>query len=386
MTSTHPPDLQRLTYFYGQQLGPYDLQGEQAYLLEKHRMANRYLHGWGVVRGLEVTALPGSDPKKASPRVVLRPGLALDCHGNEVLVRRPIVVDLLRELSDADRKRLEKGTDAVWLSVCYCEQPVDPARPLYSDVCGIPADCAYARIRETVAVKVGLTRPGAPDNCESCPGNCPDPCVALARITGVAAGKPVTAAQIDNGVRRMLARHQLTTITGISFTHGATYRRDLANRLLNQGIEVRFSGLVRVDSLTADVVEVLVYTGGSDVAGNIYHKRVRFGKFPPDDFVDRFVVTPAGNDSLNAADRVVVRIKADFILDRCCRAVDGNHIGGRIPLLPGYDDFAAERPKGCEVSPDRPGAWVSGNGSQGGTFEAWFRVERRRENHDRDGY
>jgi hypothetical protein len=386
MTSTHPPDLQRLTYFYGQQLGPYDLQGEQAYLLEKHRMANRYLHGWGVVCGLEATALPASDPKKANPRVVLRPGLALDCHGSEVLVRRPIVVDLLRGLSDADRQRFEKGTDTLWLSVCYCEQRVDPARPLYSDVCGIPADCAYARIQETVAVKVGLARPGAPDNCESCPGTCPDPCVTLARITGVAAGKSLTAEQIDNGVRRMLTRHQLTTITGISFTHGATYGRDLANQLLNKGIEVHFSGPVRVDSLTPDVVEVLIYTGGSDLSGTVNYKGIRFRKFTATDYVDRFVFAPSGSDSLNPADRVVVRINADFILDRCCRAVDGNHIGGRVPLLPGYPDFAADRPKSCAVSPDRPGAWVSGNGSSGGTFEAWFRVERRKDGHDRNNF
>ena len=73
MTTTHPPDrtalgvppFQRLSYFYGQQLGPLDLQGEQAYLREKHRLANRFLHGWGVVCGLEVEPVPPPEkPKK----------------------------------------------------------------------------------------------------------------------------------------------------------------------------------------------------------------------------------------------------------------------------------------------------------------------------------
>src|SRR6478735_4226312 len=71
MTTTHAagsahagvpvPELQRLTYFYGQLLGPRDLQGEQAYLREKHRLANRFLHGWGVVCGLEVEPTTGAE-------------------------------------------------------------------------------------------------------------------------------------------------------------------------------------------------------------------------------------------------------------------------------------------------------------------------------------
>ena len=83
---------------------------------------------------------------------------------------------------------------------------------------------------------------------------------------------------------------------------------------------------------------------------------------------------------------MLIQIKADFILDECCRAVDGNHIGGRVPLLPDYSRFDAKRPGGCEVSPDRPGAWVSGNGTQGGTFETWFLVENREGGYERTRY
>lgn len=382
------PEFRRLSYFYGQQLGPYDLQGEQAYLREKHRLGNRFLHGWGVVCGLEVESVKDADAKAGgkgaalSPRVVVRPGLALDCHGDEVVLRGPVVLDLWRELSPADRKKVDAGADKLWVSVCYCEQPVDPARPLHTDGCGVPAGCSHARVRETVALRVTVDRPGEPDRCEGCPGDCPDPCVVLARISGFARGAPLPQGTPENGVRRMLARHRLTTITGISFVHGATYSRDLASELLVDGFEVRFSDPVRVPSLHG-AVEILVHTGGSGVAGTVTHKRGRFVKLPDSGLVDRFVYRQRGDERLEHGDRVIVRVLADFVLDECCRAVDGNHLGGRVPLLPGHDRFDAPRPEGCAVPPDRPGPWTSGNGTEGGVFETWFRVERREAGYER---
>jgi hypothetical protein len=460
MTTTHRPDrttlavpqLQRLSYFYGQQLGPLDLQGEQAYLREKQQLANRFLHGWGVVCGLEVGPVPQAGgakkpppglkvsssatqepatpppgqpvpgrsvsgqpappqpapsgqppstqpqpglppsqepPKKpvTGPCVVVRLGLALDCHGDEVVLRQPVVLDLWRDLSPEDQQRVRSGHDTLWVSICYCERPVDPARPMYLDACGVPADCAYARIRETVTLRVTLTRPGQPDRCLSCPGDCPDPCVVLARISGFRPGEPLADDQIDNGVRQMLTRHRLTTITGISFVHGATYDRDRASEVLLKGFEVRFSDLVRVSTLTDEVVDIIIYQGGSGQSGRFYPRPGRYEKFPGGDYVDHFVYRQRGDERLEHGDRVLIQVKGDFILDECCRAVDGNHIGGRVPLLPGYERFDAKRPAGCEVSRDRPGAWVSGNGTQGGTFESWFLVENREGGHEqRDRY
>jgi hypothetical protein len=472
MTTTHPrdrtallvPEFKRLSYFYGQHLGPFDLQGEQAYLREKHRLANRFLHGWGVVCGLEVVPVPAapknqpepgqtahpeqSDPGKTAteqavsqqgptgasapsarrkrqqpaseqppsepsappasesapepskqaepydkdpygkrppgPCVAVWPGLALDCHGDELVLRQPVVLDLWRELSPDDQKRVLSGNNTVWLSICTCEQPVDSARPMYTDACGIPGDCSYARIRETVALRVTTRPPERPDRCACCPGDCPDPCVVLARIDDVAPGHALEAAQIHNGVRQMLTRHRLTTITGISFVHGATYTRDVATELLIKGFEVRFSDPVRVNTLTEEVVDIIVYQGGGGQRDSTYPKPGRYHQFTASDYTDRFVYRQRGDERLEHGDRVVIQVKADFILDECCRAVDGNHLGGRVPLLPGYDKYAANRPPGCDVPPDRPGPWVSGNGTQGGTFETWFLVEKRERGHDDD--
>jgi hypothetical protein len=440
--SVSVPELQRLTYFYGQLLGPKDLQGEQAYLREKHRLANRLLHGWGVVCGLEVEPAPededcvtqtdkdrkarreeleelrrrlaevdealgalgeedperaglleeraelqarlddleaksGDDgPPLAGPCVMVRPGVAVDCRGDEVVLRQPYLVDLWRSLSPEDQRRVKAGHDRVWVSICYCERHVEPARPLYGDSCGVPGDCAYARIREGVTVKVTAGRPEQPARCEPCFGDCPDPCVALARISDFHPGEELEPEQVDNGVRRMLTRHQLTTITGISFVHGATYERDLATEILRDGFEVRFSNRVRVDSLTDEVVDILVYEGGGGRADNVYTKPGRYEPFAATDYVDRFVYKQRSDERLESGDRCLIQVKADFILDECCRAVDGNHLGGRVPLLPDYERFAAAPPESCAVSPDRPGAWVSGNGTQGGTFESWFLVEQ----------
>src|SRR5678816_299917 len=71
--------LQRVSYFFGQVLGVDDFKTEQNYFIEKHRLHNRHLHGWGVVNGLEVSVDKGNV-------VHVSPGLALDCAGNEILL------------------------------------------------------------------------------------------------------------------------------------------------------------------------------------------------------------------------------------------------------------------------------------------------------------
>ena len=72
--------LQRVSYFFGQVLGVDDFKTEQNYFIEKHRLHNRHLHGWGVVNGLEVSVDKGNV-------VHVSPGVAIDCAGNEIFLR-----------------------------------------------------------------------------------------------------------------------------------------------------------------------------------------------------------------------------------------------------------------------------------------------------------
>jgi hypothetical protein len=70
--------LQRLRFFTGQALTVEGLILEQDYFLEKLKRHNRTLHGFGIVSGLRVTMKRGA--------VIVAPGLALDCEGNELVI------------------------------------------------------------------------------------------------------------------------------------------------------------------------------------------------------------------------------------------------------------------------------------------------------------
>jgi hypothetical protein len=69
---------QRNRYFLGKHLSPYSFQVEQRYGLERRRLLNRAIHGWGVVYGFEIAKAP-------SGSLLIKPGLALDKCGRELL-------------------------------------------------------------------------------------------------------------------------------------------------------------------------------------------------------------------------------------------------------------------------------------------------------------
>jgi hypothetical protein len=125
---------ERPRYFFGQVIGVDDLKQEQLYHREKARRHNRFLHGWGIVRGLEVRAgTPG-------PQVTISAGYALDRRGEEIVVPRSVAVDLSGHAA---------GT-TVYVAVRYDERLECPVPT--------PGGQQYTRIRETFAVEA-LIRP-----------------------------------------------------------------------------------------------------------------------------------------------------------------------------------------------------------------------------------
>ena len=87
---------ERPRYYARQLITADDLTLEQEYFRSKLRTHNRLLHGWGVVCGAEVCRAPQKD-KKGEPepwKVIVRPGYALDCCGNEIYIDCCKVVDL----------------------------------------------------------------------------------------------------------------------------------------------------------------------------------------------------------------------------------------------------------------------------------------------------
>jgi hypothetical protein len=70
--------LTRPRFFSGKLITPEDLELEQQYFREKLKRHNRSLHGFGIVSGFKVTTKSG--------QIIVEPGLALDCEGNELAI------------------------------------------------------------------------------------------------------------------------------------------------------------------------------------------------------------------------------------------------------------------------------------------------------------
>lgn len=137
----------RPRFFAGQVLSDLDLVSLERYVLAKNQLHNRYLHGWGVVCGLEITRDACSD------NLVVECGYALDCHGRDIVVPSPQSFDLLAAIRAcllAERTRPvcdppigqpvpdcpEAGT---WcLTLRYREADIRPQKPL---ITGLPAGC-----------------------------------------------------------------------------------------------------------------------------------------------------------------------------------------------------------------------------------------------------
>jgi hypothetical protein len=126
-------------FFCGQLLTDVDLEAAMNYVAAKNRLHNRYLFGAGVVCGLAVRC----DPCDAGS-VVIEPGYALDCNGNDVIVCADKPFDVKGYL---DRRKKEKQTDCfsqrtagcVTTQTEYClvlsyeEKPGKPVNALVRD-------------------------------------------------------------------------------------------------------------------------------------------------------------------------------------------------------------------------------------------------------------
>jgi hypothetical protein len=163
-----PGVLLRPRFFAGQLLTEDDLQLLSDYVAAKSRLHNRFLHGWGVVCGLEVSCHPCG-----GGMVIVRPGHALDCCGNDITVPCPVELDInamvrdlrTRQLGGYDcgdpceepkkntqKKRNEDDCSPRGRRYClyinYCEELSDPVTPYTSDEPCATQICEPTRVRE----------------------------------------------------------------------------------------------------------------------------------------------------------------------------------------------------------------------------------------------
>jgi hypothetical protein len=373
------PELARLRYFHGQPLGALDLRREQSYHRDRARLHNRLLHGWGFVCGLEVEVAPRCDPHECeddptAAEVIVHPGAALDCLGNEILVRhpRPVYVDTL--LDESDLKRLTEKPGTVYLTLCFHEIPIDPSRPMLAGRCEPAPACEHARILESYRVCATLERPDTGPDCEPCCGACGDVCLELAAIHDFDPGKPLVQEQVDATGRRDLALRELTEIVGVNWVHGATYTRDDANALLDEGLEVWFSRGVEVATLRPGVFDLTGIESGAGRSAGAYNIEGEFVDLPAEKYVDRVRYRRTTDETLQYGDRLLITLHGDFILDECCRALDADHVGGAVPMF-GDSTYTPVDDGPERRCPPRP----SGDGVEGGEFVSWIYVEERGE-------
>lgn len=109
--------LKRPRFFSGKLITPEDLELTQQYFREKLKRHNRSLHGFGIVSGLKVRASSG--------QIIVEPGLALDCEGNELVIEalQSIVPPAISDARIAylSVRFVENGSDLV--SNAGCEEP-----------------------------------------------------------------------------------------------------------------------------------------------------------------------------------------------------------------------------------------------------------------------
>lgn len=370
-------ELTRLRYFHGRALGAVDLQREQAYHVETARLHNRLLHGWGIVCGLDVGLVEAGecDPEhdgRPPPSIIVGPGTALDCQGNTIVVRRPRTLNLRAMLGPEALRVLAEEPVTVYVTICFHEELIDPSRPLLAAKCEPVAACEYGRVRETYRICVSTEAPDPGPACEPCCGACGSACLLLAAITCFTPEGPLQEDQIVLEGRRPLARHDLAEIAEINWVHGATYKREDATALLAEGLRVRFSRPVRVASLREHVVELTTIEGGGGRSAAMYSVDGEFVGLPAEPLIDAFAFRSTTDETLQYGDRVLITIHGDFILDECCRAVDANHVGGRVPTMHERPADPISCPEGLDCPP-RP----TGNGTEGGQFVSWIFVEEK---------
>jgi len=227
-THTETSSSERVRYFPRQLLTADDMRIEQEYFREKQRRHNRFLHGWGVVCGLEVRA----DAEAGPLAVRICPGYALGPQGDEIHVPSVVPFDLhecARRPADpcapvSSRAAVAVPDVVLAIQIRYAECPTRPVRTLPAG-CGCDdTACEYSRVRDGFEIRCAVkpaeqrSGPGQPTLCEiekskghlmpACPPAA-DCWVELATVTikgpATSAGAlAITDAAINNGTRRLV--------------------------------------------------------------------------------------------------------------------------------------------------------------------------------------
>lgn len=140
----------RLRYSLGLILGEDELAQEQFYFLERGRLHNRALHGYGTVSGLALQV------KADESKVTVTPGLAVDPFGREIKVTPAQCADLAQWLQ---AQGLDSIPPTVYVLLSYKECETDKM-PVPGSACRSAAESLVpSRITESFQLSFATTHP-----------------------------------------------------------------------------------------------------------------------------------------------------------------------------------------------------------------------------------
>lgn len=402
--------LERNRYYTGKYMAARDFQNEQDYVVGRHRLHNRLLHGSGIVCGLEV--VHHHDPECRTRWVIVRAGTAIDRCGRELFLCRDMAFELPLPRAHKDKPpAYEQGKSPgnperrehpeppehgehrdtmhgpFLIGIAYKESLVEYVPALYGENACATDRTQPNRVREDVELvavpleKVketcwqasgGRSETPCRDDCGSSAqgGTCmePDcPCgnmVPLALVT-FDTEHPEHGFHLDDRGRKHLpaASDLLTHIVHFNWTHGEEMTLHELRERKGQ-LRIRFDRkLLRADEWRTGINPMTFVVQYGGVQKNIeFAPRHDSPMLAENDCeavftIDNRVLGDRDDEEDNIAGTwVYVTLKCDFILDCHHMPVDGDFLRGRLP---------------------------TGDGVPGGVFESWFRVISRREEAER---
>ena len=411
------PAFCRPGYYMGKLLTARDFTEEQRYHIDRGRLQNQALHGWGTVCGLRVTP----HPHCPALRIVVEPGLALDACGREVRLLAAVELPLppasapkpkdpcppdpaapepeCEDNEESEEHSPDEPDESLWVCLRYCER-AEQFSPAPFDECACTGTAQKPNaICESYCLELTTTEPSCLKEIEEhkhcgC-GDCADlykslldpckqvscDCIPLAVVRRYAPGKVVTDHMIDNWkhrpvlpsvhrldqiVRCMLEkmpRCKLTHICDLNWTHGSDLRcQDFLHRFIGheKGFEIKFDGPVRHEGINRRTFQAMVvhHTGRPDQAQRVEIAPSHVDILSPEHIRLRIDEQYAKAHLDRHNFDLFITLKCNVILDHHGTPVDG-------------DLLARLESDSSAYFVDAP----TGNGVPGGLFESWLRVQ-----------
>jgi hypothetical protein len=175
-------------------------------MVAKNKLHNRYLHGWGVVCGMEVVCSPCNN------LVTVQPGYALSPCGDDIVVCSPAPVDICALISKCRPRRSDdcfqpaqgnidpcyEGNEPWVLSICYDEKPSRGITPLSGGGTPCCSQCSCGGSSSCGCGCHGQSQKSKPSTALRTPPQC-EPTITCEGYTFKVSKQPPPSTMVDLG-------------------------------------------------------------------------------------------------------------------------------------------------------------------------------------------